>query len=53
MAAGVVGVPQLRGQVRQVTHVLLHDEIPPWPGLPHGSRADRAPDGWLAGSLFV
>ena len=52
MASGVVGVPELGGEVRQVAHVLLHDEVLTARWSRCGGRgADRAPDWRLAGSL--
>ena len=57
MTSGVVGVPELGGEVRQVPHVLLHDEVPAarrpcWRSRCGGGRgADRAPDWRLAGAL--
>ena len=55
MTSGVVGVPELGGEVRLGPHVLLHDKIPArrpsWRSRGGGRGADRAPDGRLAGSL--
>ena len=55
MTSGVVGVPELGREVRQMPHVLLHDEVfarrPSWRSRGGGRGADRAPDGRLAGSL--
>ena len=57
MTSGVVGVPELGGEVRQVPHVLLHDEVPArrprWTRCGGGRGADRAPDWRLAGSLVM
>ena len=59
VASGVVGVPELGGEVRQVAHVLLHDEVPAARRPSRRSRcgggrgADRAPDWRLAGSLVM
>ena len=57
LASGVVGVPELGGEVRKVPHVLLHDEVPAARRPSRRSRcgggrgADRAPDWRLAGAL--
>ena len=56
MTSGVVGVPELGGEVRQVPHVLLHDEVPARRPSRRsrcggGRGADRAPDWRLTGSL--
>ena len=54
MTSGVVGVPELGGEVRQMAHVLLHDEVPSRRSRCGGGRgANRAPDWRLAGSLVM